>query len=108
MRQGRNPEGPGSRLEVGDMDEVAREQQAMAAEQLVTERVDEQGVTWRKVYFGGGPHFQNWLDQTIELCGTDNVEVEEADPTGLQCYERGGEKVYRIWVKRSAADTELT
>lgn len=90
------------------MDDVTREEQAMAAEQLVTERVDHQGVTWRKVYFGGGPHFENWLDQSIELCGKENVEVEEADPSGLQCYERGGEKVYRIWVRRSAADIELT
>lgn len=90
------------------MEEASREEQALVQEELVRERVDRQGVVWRKVYFGGGPHFRNWLDQTIELCGRENVEVEEADPKGLQCYEQGREKVYRIWVKRSAATTNLT
>ncbi len=90
------------------MEEASREEQALAQEELVRERVDRQGAVWRKVYFGGGPHFRNWLDQTIELCGKENVEVEEADPKGLQCYEQGNEKVYRIWVRRSAAPTQLT
>ena len=90
------------------MEDVSREKQALAEEELVRERVDQQGVVWHKVYFGGGPHFRNWLDQTIELCGKENVDVEEADPKGLQCYEQGGEKVYRIWVKKSAATNKLT
>ena len=90
------------------MDECNREAQKMAEEDLVQERVDEAGNTWRKVYFGGGTHFQNWLEQTTELCGKDNVYVEEADATGLQCYEQGGEKMYRIWVKKSADIEHLT
>lgn len=90
------------------MDDASREEQALAEEELVRERVDEQGTVWRKVYFGGGPHFRNWLEQTIELCGKENVEVEETDPKGLQCYEQGGEKVYRIWVRSESAAGELT
>ncbi len=90
------------------MDDATREQEVIAAEDLIRERVDPEGNTWRKVYFGGGLHFKNWLDQTTELRGSENVEVEEADPKGLQCYEQGGEKVYRIWVKQSTATDELT
>ncbi len=90
------------------MDDASREEQALAEEELVRERVDEQGTVWRKVYFGGGTHFRNWLEQTIELCGKENVEVEETDPKGLQCYEQGGEKVYRIWVRSESAAGELT
>jgi len=90
------------------MDECNREAEKMAAEDLVREKVDGNGNTWRKVYFGGGTHLKNWLDQTIELCGKENVEVEEADPTGLQCFEQSGEKLYRIWVKKSAPTGNLT
>ena len=68
----------------------------MAQEELVQERIDEKGNKWRKVYFGGGAHFQNWLEQCKEL---GEVEVEEVDSTGFKCYEEDGEKVYRIWVK---------
>jgi hypothetical protein len=25
--------------------------------------------------------------------------VEEVDPTGYKCFERAGEKLYRIWMK---------
>jgi hypothetical protein len=71
----------------------------VSKEDLVRERVDEKGNTWKKVYFGGGTHFSNWLEQVIELRGKENVEVEEADSKGLKCFEEGGEKVYRIWVK---------
>ena len=85
-----------------------REEVRMAEENLVRERVDEKGDIWSKVYFGGGTHFKNWLDQTIELCGKENVEVEEIDSTGFKCFEEGGEKMYRIWVKRAAETGELT
>ena len=80
----------------------------MAEENLVTERVDDKGNIWRKVYFGGGAHFRNWLDQTIELCGEENVEVEEIDSRGFKCFEEGGEKMYRIWAKKSAETGQLT
>jgi hypothetical protein len=71
-------------------------EERMAQEELVRERVDEEGNKWRKVYFGGGAHFRNWLDQCREL---GEVQVEEVDPTGYKCFEDGGEKLYRIWVK---------
>ena len=71
----------------------------MAEEEKVTEKVDDEGKLWRKVYFGGGAHFRNWLSQFVELKGEESVQVEEADSTGFQCYEESGEKMYRIWVK---------
>ena len=74
------------------MNEVER----IAQEELVRERVDAKGNKWRKVYFGGGAHFENWLDQCREL---GEVQVEEVDATGFKCYEESGEKLYRIWVK---------
>lgn len=83
------------------MTEEGREQAILAEEEKLYERVDDEGNTWRKVYFGGGAHFRNWLDQIIELSGEGNVQVEEVDGTGLQCFELGNEKVYRIWVRES-------
>ena len=73
----------------------------LAEEELIRERVDDKGNVWRKVYFGGGSHFNNWLGQVIELRGEENVEVEEADSRGFRCFEESGEKMYRIWVKAS-------
>jgi len=35
----------------------------IAQEELIRERIDEKGNKWRKVYFGGGEHFRNWLEQ---------------------------------------------
>ena len=72
-------------------------QDRIAEEESVRERIDENGVKWRKVYFGGGAHFRNWLDQIKELC--EEVEVEEVDSKGFMCFEESGEKLYRIWVK---------
>jgi hypothetical protein len=68
----------------------------MEEEERVRERVDEKGLRWRKVYFGGGEHFRNWLAQCREL---GEVEVEEVNSRGYKCFEDAGEKLYRIWVK---------
>ena len=78
--------------------------QRMAEENEVQEKVDAEGNRWRKVYFGGGAHFQNWLDQVRELRGEENVVTEEVDSRGFQCFEEGGEKLYRIWVREKTAD----
>ncbi|MBN1190918.1 MAG: hypothetical protein JXA46_14275 [Dehalococcoidales bacterium] len=78
----------------------------MAEEEKIREKVDENGNRWTKVYFGGGAHFQNWLSQVIELKGKANVEVEEADSRGFQCFEESGEKMYRIWTKNSDAEKD--
>jgi len=72
------------------------EGERLAQEELVRERIDEKGNKWRKVYFGGGEHFRNWLEQCKEL---GEVEVEEVDSTGFKCFEEAGEKLYRIWLK---------
>ena len=66
----------------------------MAEEETLQEKIDENGIRWTKVYFGGGAHFRNWLSQFLELKGEENVEVEEGDSTGFQCYEESGEKMY--------------
>ena len=68
----------------------------IAEEDLVKERIDEDGNKWEKVYFGGGHHFKNWLEQCEEL---GEVIVEEVDSTGYKCFEDSGEKLYRIWMK---------
>jgi len=72
------------------------ERERIAQEEQVRERIDEKGNRWRKVYFGGGEHFRNWLKQCREL---GEVEVEEVDSKGFKCFEEGGEKLYRIWMK---------
>jgi len=71
--------------------------EVMAEEDLIKEKVDKEGNRWRKVYFGGGKHFENWLDQCREL---GEVMVEEVDNTGYTCFEESGEKLYRIWMKK--------
>lgn len=76
-------------------DEITRDR--LAEEEAVREKLDDTGNKWKKVYFGGGDHFRNWLEQYQEL-GFD-IKVEEVDPTGFKCFELGGEKLYRIWVR---------
>ena len=71
----------------------------MTREDLVRERVDENGDRWTKKYVGGGDHFLNWLEQYKEIYGEKNVNVEEVDSMGFSCFEKGNEKMYRIWVK---------
>ena len=85
--------------EENNQDKTIRER--MAEEEKVRERVDAQGVKWKKVYFGGGEHFKNWLAQCREL---GEVEVEEVNSAGYKCFEEGGEKLYRIWVKAEPAE----
>jgi hypothetical protein len=80
--------------EENNRDKTIRER--MAEEEQVRERVDAQGVTWKKVYFGGGEHFKNWLAQCREL---GEVEVEEVNSRGYKCFEEAGEKLYRIWLR---------
>jgi hypothetical protein len=76
-------------------------QEIMAREELVTEKTDEKGNKWIKKYVGGGAHFENWLGQYEEIYGKENVEKEEINSKGFKCFERGGEKMYRIWVKEN-------
>ena len=78
-------------------DEKIRE--LIAREESVREKIDEKGEKWTKKYFGGGAHFLNWLEQYKEVYGEKNVEIEEIDSRGFSCFEKGNEKMYRIWVK---------
>ena len=73
--------------------------QRMVEEENIREKVDEEGLKWTKVYFGGGAHFTNWLSQFVELKGEEDVKVEEADSREFQCYGESGENMYCIWVK---------
>jgi len=71
----------------------------MAREELVKERIDKNGEKWVKKYVGGGAHFLNWLEQYKEVYGERNVDIEEIDSREFSCFEKGNEKMYRIWVK---------
>jgi len=93
---------------VSVVDEDKAHEELLDKEARIREKVDERGKKWRKVYFGSGSHFRNWLEQTIELCGKENVEVEEVDSKGFQCFEEAGEKVYRIWVRETKRGAKLT
>ena len=39
----------------------------MAEEELLQEKTDSQGRRWRKLYFGGGEHSNNWSAQCKEI-----------------------------------------
>ena len=80
--------------------------QRMAEEEIIRERIDEDGTRWTKVYFGGGAHLRNWLSQFVELKGEENVQVEEIDSRGFQCFEESGEKMCRIWIKDQGSREE--
>jgi len=82
-------------------DKTVRER--MAEEEQIREKVDAQGNRWKKAYFGGGEHFQNWLAQCKEL---GEVMVEEVDSSGYTCFEESGEKLYRIWVRPKASSDD--
>lgn len=77
-------------------DQEGATRECVAEEADIVERIDEQGNRWKKVYFGGGAHFQNWLEQFKEL---GEVRVEEVDSKGFRCLEEAGEKLYRVWLK---------
>jgi len=68
-----------------------------STEDALTEKTDSQGRIWKKAYFGSGLHFQNWLEQFIEIYGKENIEVEEVKNCQLECYKNSEEKPYRIW-----------
>ena len=74
-------------------------QEIMAREELIIERIDDNGEKWIKKYVGGGAHFLNWLEQYEEVYGEKNVKIEEIRSRGFSCFEMGNEKMYRIWVK---------
>jgi hypothetical protein len=84
------------------MEDETTIEERMRSEELIREKTDEKGITWFKLYFGGGDHFKGWLAQCKEVYGEDNIGVEEIDPTGFTCYEKSGEKLYRIWAKKDA------
>ncbi|MEA2102378.1 MAG: hypothetical protein U9P80_07365 [Thermodesulfobacteriota bacterium] len=79
------------------MDNRTDTAQYMEKEHRILEKKDSAGNTWHKIYFGEGAHFKNWLEQAREVLGTENIEVEEVNATGLKCFE----KAYRIWARRS-------
>ena len=81
------------------MTEKKKIPEVMDQEDLVSEKVDKQGIRWVKKYVGGGAHFVNWLEQYREVYGEKAVEIEEIDSKGFSCFEIGKEKMFRIWVK---------
>ena len=71
----------------------------MAQEESIKEKIDESGNQWRKVYFGSGTHFENWLSQFIEVYGEENIEVEAVISCDLACFDNSKDKPFRIWAK---------
>jgi coproporphyrinogen III oxidase-like Fe-S oxidoreductase len=52
----------GSYTANGNREQVEHEsliRQRMAEEEMIRERIDENGNRWTKVYFGGGAHLRN-------------------------------------------------
>ena len=47
-------------------------EEIMKEENQVREKTDEKGNRWRKLYFGGGAHFRNWLEQCNEIYGEED------------------------------------
>ena len=76
-------------------------EELMKQEELIKERINNNGERWIKKYVGGGAHFLNWLEQFREVYGEENVETEEIDPKGFTCFEKVKEKMFRIWVKET-------
>ena len=74
-------------------------EERMKEENQVRKKIDEKGNKWRKLYFGGGAHFRNWLEQCKEIYGEEDVEIEEVNSTGFKCFEEGDERIYRIWAR---------
>lgn len=87
--------GPGSPS--AEYSEVFR---TLQEEEKVRSRTDEDGTRWFKIYFGGGSHFRNWLEQAEEIYGIENIRVEEVEMPGLKCYEEAGERIFRIWARK--------
>lgn len=87
-----------------DASDCRRIQQQMAEEDSLSEKTDEHGDRWHKVYLGGGEHFKNWLAQAEEL---GEVQIEEVNFEGLQCFEQSGQKMYRIWVKEGTINDPI-
>lgn len=90
-----------SKVDAGQTTIEGIERERIAQEESIKEKIDKEGNRWKKVYWGGGAHFRNWLDQAEELADAmgSEIEVEEIEPAGLTCYEQGEEKLYRIWIK---------
>lgn len=82
------------------MDQEQRERAWLDGEEHIRERMDEDGTRWRKVYFGGGAHLENWLSQCMEISGEANVKLEQVESVPLACFDQGGEGLYRIWVRQ--------
>lgn len=76
-----------------------KERRILEAEETVRTHRDDRGTLWRKVYFGGGAHLQNWLAQCQELAGEENVKLEHIEGSGLACFDEANEGLFRIWVR---------
>jgi hypothetical protein len=94
--KGREASGAEKVMDVHLRDQEETIQERMSEEDLVQERIDVEGNRWRKVYFGGGEHCRHWLEQFKEL---GEVQVEEVDSRGFKCFEEGGEKLCRVWLR---------
>ncbi len=66
-------------------------EERMKEEDQVREKTDEKGNKWRKLYFGGEAHLRNWLEQSKEIYGGEDIEIEEVKsnhPPGMSFYPK--------------------
>jgi hypothetical protein len=75
--------------------------QVLKQEENIRHKTDENGVRWLKVYFGGGAHYKNWLEQAEEIFGKENIMTEEVSALSLKCFGASEEKAFRVWVKEN-------
>ncbi len=62
----------------------------------------EQGG-WREAVVSAGDHLKRVLDEYVELgfeCLLEELEAEAAPGCG-ECFKSGGERVYRVYVRRA-------
>jgi len=65
---------------------------------------------WREAVVSAGDHLKRVLDEYVELgfeCLLEELGAEAAPGCG-ECFKSGGERVYRVYVRRGpAAETDL-
>ncbi len=71
-------------------------------EEKIYEMTDREGRKWKKVYFGDGEHFKNWLDQIKQIAGEVKVEEVFFDEGCLK-----GKRMYRIWIRQGSIKEEV-
>lgn len=63
-----------------------------------------EGGEWREAVISAGDHLKRVLDEYVELgfeCLLEELDADTA-PGCTQCFKSGGERIYRVYVRRLA------